>query len=152
MALLIADLYEVSGVLRRWGEAIAAGEGQTQSRWQVLSVVSEVPMTVPSAARRLGISRQAVQRTANELVDDGLARLTPNPDHRTSPLLELTEAGREVLARITRHAALAHRTITAQIPQDDMVRTRVFLHRLLEQLAQRTDMQGEAGQPGTPSR
>ena len=102
MALLIADVYEAAGVLRRWGESLAAAEGQTQSRWQVLSVVSDVPLTVPSAARRLGISRQAVQRTVNELADDRLVRLAPNPDHRTAGLIELTDLGREALVNSRR--------------------------------------------------
>ncbi len=85
MALLVADVYELAGLLRRSGEAIAAREGQTQARWQFLSVISGDALTVPQAARRLGVTRQAVQRVANELVDDGLAELVANPDHRTSP-------------------------------------------------------------------
>lgn len=58
MALLVADVFEAAGLLRRSGEAIAATEGQTQARWQLLSVVSEEPLTVAQAARRLGIARQ----------------------------------------------------------------------------------------------
>ena len=131
MALLIADVYEAAGVLRRWGESVAAAEGQTQSRWQVVSVVSDVPLTVPSAARRLGISRQAVQRTVNELADDGLVRLAPNPDHRTAALIELTDRGREVLARMTRRATKVHRELAAAIPIADIVPAREFLQRLV---------------------
>ena len=43
MALLVADVYEAAGVLRKSGEAVAATEGQTQARWQLLSAVSETP-------------------------------------------------------------------------------------------------------------
>jgi DNA-binding MarR family transcriptional regulator len=100
-ARLIADVYELSGRLREEGERIAAGAGQTQARWQLMSVVSERPLTVPQAARRLGISRQGAQRTANDLLDAGLAALVENPDHRVSKLLELTAAGCEALAAIT---------------------------------------------------
>nr|MDT0666938.1 helix-turn-helix domain-containing protein [Micromonospora sp. DSM 115978] len=98
LALLIADVYEAAGALRRSGERLAATEGQTQARWQVLSVLSGAPLTVPAAARRLGISRQAVQRTAGELVADGLAQFVANPDHRTAGLLQLTDDGRHVLS------------------------------------------------------
>jgi DNA-binding MarR family transcriptional regulator len=51
-------------------------------------------------ARRLGLTRQSVQRTADALVDEGLAAYEPNPDHQRSPLLILTDHGREVLRGI----------------------------------------------------
>lgn len=122
MALLVADVYELAGLLRRSGEAIAAREGQTQARWQFLSVISGDALTVPQAARRLGVTRQAVQRVANELVDDGLAELVANPDHRTSPLVSLTDDGRGALARINRRAAVEN-TRLAQAAGVEAVRS-----------------------------
>jgi DNA-binding MarR family transcriptional regulator len=103
-ALLVADVYELAGLLRAAGEEIAAGQGQSQARWQLMSVVSDVPRTVSQSARRLGVSRQAVQRVANDLIADGLAEALPNPDHRTSPLLALTDTGRRTLTEISRAA------------------------------------------------
>jgi DNA-binding MarR family transcriptional regulator len=100
-ALLVADVYEAAGVLRRLGERSAAAEGQTQARWQVLSVISEDDWTVPMTADRLGTSRQAVQRIANELADDGLASFADNPRHRRSQFLRITGEGRRVLLAIT---------------------------------------------------
>ena len=50
-ALLVADVYDAAGVLRRLGEQTAATEGQTQARWQVLSVISDGDWTVPMARR-----------------------------------------------------------------------------------------------------
>jgi DNA-binding MarR family transcriptional regulator len=114
-ALLVADVYELAGLLREAGEEIAAGQGQTQARWQLLSVVSDPPLSVPQAARRLGISRQAVQRVANDLVADGLAKFTVNPDHSTSPLLALTDAGDRVLAEITDAASRFNRELAAAL-------------------------------------
>ena len=86
-ALLVADIFEAAGALRRDGEGIASSAGQTQARWQLLSVVAAGDWTVPMAADRLGTSRQAVQRIANELVNDGLAAFIDNPRHRRSPFL-----------------------------------------------------------------
>ncbi|WP_030728708.1 MarR family winged helix-turn-helix transcriptional regulator [Streptomyces sp. NRRL S-237] len=134
MALLVADVFEAAGVLRRSGEAIAATEGQTQARWQLLSVVSEEPLTVARAARRLGIARQGVQRVANDLVREDLAVFRPNPDHRGSPLLALTPHGRRVLDKITRRATEVHRTLAADIPVDEIIRARALLHRLVERV------------------
>lgn len=104
IARLVADVYELAGRLRGEGERIAAEAGQTQARWQLMSVVSDRPLTVPQAARRLGITRQGAQRTANDLLDAGLATLADNPDHQVSKLLELTAEGRRSLAAITARA------------------------------------------------
>ncbi|MBB3602126.1 DNA-binding MarR family transcriptional regulator [Mycolicibacterium sp. BK556] len=118
MALLVADVYELAGLLRRSGEALAAREGQTQARWQLLSVISDEALTVPQAARRLGVTRQAVQRVANELVSEGLVDLGDNPDHQTSSLLSLTDHGRGVLTRIGKLAAVENRRLLHAVGED----------------------------------
>lgn len=133
-AHLVADVYEAAGELRRWGERIAAAEDQTQTRWQVLSAVSDGLRSVPDAARRLGISRQAVQRTANDLVADGLVRFVDNPGHRTSPLVELTSAGREVLRRLTDRAAVANDAVVARLGEVDLAAARATLRAVCAHL------------------
>jgi DNA-binding MarR family transcriptional regulator len=100
MQQLVADVFEIAAALRRDGEATARGAGQTQSRWQTMWIAATGQLSVAMIARRLGLARQSVQRTADALVDDGLAAYEPNPDHRRSPLLILTDHGREVLQAI----------------------------------------------------
>ena len=131
-ALLIADVYELAGLLRRAGEEIAATPGQTQARWQLLSVVSETSLSVPQAARRLGVTRQGVQRVANDLVASGLATFATNPDHRTSPLLRLTGPGRDALAEITRRARRFNRRLAAAVSEDELATTRQTVRSLTE--------------------
>ncbi|MFF4854676.1 MarR family winged helix-turn-helix transcriptional regulator [Streptomyces rubiginosohelvolus] len=133
LARLVADVYGAAGALRRAGEALAAEEGQTQARWQLMSVVSEQPLPVARAARRLGVARQGVQRIAANLVRDGLAEFQDNPDHLTSPLLTLTEAGQRVLAAINARAATAHQSMGEGIPAEDMEIARSVLKRLTQQ-------------------
>jgi DNA-binding MarR family transcriptional regulator len=128
--LLIADIYELAGQFRAWGETVAAAAGQSQARWQVLSAASGAALTVPQIARRLGVTRQAVQRVADLLVADGLARLTDNPDHKTSPHLLLTEEGRGVLDRLTQGARGGHETLAAMLHGFDLA----ALHRDLRTL------------------
>jgi DNA-binding MarR family transcriptional regulator len=74
-----------------------------------LSVFSSEPLTASQAARRLGTTRQAVQRTTNELLARGLATTEPNPDHRASPFIVLTPEGRQTLARISQIATRARK-------------------------------------------
>ncbi|MGW3629723.1 MarR family winged helix-turn-helix transcriptional regulator [Streptomyces sp. NPDC005122] len=147
IALLVADVFEAAGLLRRSGEAIAATEGQTQARWQLLSAVSESAQTVAQSARRLGVTRQGVQRVANDLVAEGLAAFRPNPDHRGSPLLALTTDGHRVLDGITARAGEVHRTLAADIPPEEIAGARTALRRLIEQVRRHEagDRQSGAG-------
>ncbi|MEJ8657032.1 MULTISPECIES: MarR family winged helix-turn-helix transcriptional regulator [Streptomyces] len=143
IALLVADVYEAAGALRRLGERTARAEGLTQARWQVLSVASEEALTVPQAARRLGVTRQNVQRVANDLVELGHAAYTANPDHRGSPLLTLTPSGRDALASVTERATEQHRTLFAALPEKDVAAARSLLHRLLAELNRQERAAGE---------
>jgi DNA-binding MarR family transcriptional regulator len=109
VASFIADVLELAGLFRRVADDVARHEGQTQSRWYALSVFSADPLTVSQAARRLGTTRQAVQRSTDELLARGLAITEANPDHRTSPFIRLTPAGHEVLARISQAAMISRK-------------------------------------------
>ena len=129
-ALLVADVYETAGVLRRQGERTAATEGQTQARWQVLSVISNGDWTVPVVADRLGTSRQAVQRIANELVDESLAAFDENPRNQRSPFLRLTSEGRTKLDAITKRSRSQHRALLNEHSDVDVDTLRVELNRL----------------------
>ncbi len=109
--LIIADIFELAGAFRRFGETIARTAGQTQARWQVLSAASGKALTVPQIARRLGVSRQNVQRIADLLVAEKLAAFSANPDHRGSPHLVLSERGQDRLARLTEAGSSFHQAI-----------------------------------------
>ena len=132
LAQLVADVYELAGILRRSGDVLAGSVDQSQARWQVLSVLSEGEWTVSSVARRLGVSRQAVQRVADVLASEGLVRFADNPAHRRSPLVELTRSGRTTLGHITEssHAWRAH--LAAHFSAAELEDTRATLRKLLE--------------------
>lgn len=106
LALLTLRL---NGVLLRAADELVADLGLTGSRWQVLAEIREAPATVAHLARRLGLTRQSVQRSADRLVTDGLARFVANPHHKRSPLLGVTGEGRRVMEAVRRrHAAWAN--------------------------------------------
>lgn len=92
-------LWEANRLLRDEGEQIAARIGQTHARRMVLQSATS-GATVPDIAGQLGLQRQSVQRVADRLVKEGLARYQDNPRHRRSKLLVLTEAGTRVRAEI----------------------------------------------------
>lgn len=117
--LLMADVYELAGTSRRSSDALAAEHGQTAARWHVMSVLSDEPASVSAAARRLGLTRQSVQRTVGDLVRAGQIELTPDPADRRAPLASLTPAGRRTLdlliesSRADREAVLARAGLSA---------------------------------------
>jgi DNA-binding MarR family transcriptional regulator len=115
LPLIVADIYELAGRFRAEGETIAATVGQTQARWQVMSAASAEPKTVPQIARRLGVTRQNVQRIADLLVTEGWATFESNPGHRGSPLLILNKRGRATLDSLTSAARDSHAMLARQL-------------------------------------
>lgn len=85
--------YVVSATFRRHGGGLARDVGLTQARMQVMRMALGDGLPVPRIARRLGVSRQNVQRIADALVAEGAAEFTANPDHKSSPKLMLTDKG-----------------------------------------------------------
>jgi DNA-binding MarR family transcriptional regulator len=132
--LIVADIYELAGGFRDEGERIAAAVGQSQARWQVMSAASAERKTVPQIARRLGVTRQGVQRIADLLVGEGVATYEPNPDHRSSPHLVLTERGRTALAALTKSAAGLHARLADSLAVDDLQELHTGLRNLIAAL------------------
>ena len=58
------------------------------------------PLTVPQIARRMGLTRQAVQASVNRLLAEALVEARGNFDHRRSPLIALTERGSQKYAAV----------------------------------------------------
>jgi DNA-binding MarR family transcriptional regulator len=93
---LVLETFRLNGGLLAAGDALVADIGLTSARWQVLGAIalSPVPLPVAHIARNMGLSRQAVQRLANEMEADGLVRFGPNPHHQRAKLVHLTRQGR----------------------------------------------------------
>lgn len=140
LPLIVADIFELAGRFREEGEAIANAVGQTQARWQVMSAASAGPRTVPQIARRLGVTRQNVQRIADLLVKENWATFQANPDHRGSPHLVLNARGQAALASITRAAEESHAELAVKLAGTDVG----GLHRGLRRLIQALNDGGQA--------
>ena len=101
---LILETFSLNGALLVAGDALVEDLGLTSARWQVLGAVAldGRPLTVPQIARRMGLSRQAVQRVANDLAAEGLIAWGDNPDHKRAKLVLLTPAGEQAYAEADR--------------------------------------------------
>ena len=97
---LVLETFRLNGRLLASGDALVADLGLTSARWQVIGAIalSPVPLSVAQIARNMGLTRQAVQRLANEMAADGLVRFAPNPHHQRAKLVVLTAAGKTAFA------------------------------------------------------
>lgn len=98
---LILTTFRLNGRLLEAANGLAADGEITAALWQVLGGVLDEPRTVSEIARRMGMTRQGVQRNADVLVERGLAELRDNPAHRRARLLAPTEAGYWAVRRIS---------------------------------------------------
>lgn len=92
-------------VMARVDEALKA-TGLTFSRYELLMLLSfsktgALPMTVASA--RLQVHPTSVTNTVDRVQSAGLATRVPHPSDRRATLIEITDAGRSLVARATEY-------------------------------------------------
>jgi DNA-binding MarR family transcriptional regulator len=98
---VVIETFRLNGRLLEVAQGLAAEGGITAAWWQVLGAVLDEPRTVAEIGRRMGLTRQGVQRIADLLAERGLAEYRPNPAHRRAKLLACTEAGYWAVRRIS---------------------------------------------------
>jgi len=131
-AALIA--FKLNGQFLDLAERLARPVGVTAAWWQVLGAARHTPLSVSAIARDMGITRQAVQRTANVLVSRGLAAYGDNPAHRRAKLVAITPEGRAAIAAINPHHAYQARRLASVLESDQLVDTIAAMTRLSDAL------------------
>ncbi len=58
------------------------------------------PLTVSQVARRMGLTRQAVQRIVNDLITIGMVEVNANVDHKRASLVSVTRLGADAMVEI----------------------------------------------------
>lgn len=129
---LVIKIFETNGRLVETGNALVRPAGLTTAWWQVLGALGYSPMPLPVAhiARNMGITRQAVQRVVDLLLEQGFVALQPNPHHQRAKLVVLTRTGRAAL-----NAAEA-----AAAPLDQRMLDRIGARRVATALAVLVEM------------
>ena len=136
---VIIATFQLNGRLMEVAQQLAAEGGLTAAWWQVLGGVLDEPRSVAAIGRRMGMTRQGVQRVADLLVNHGLAEYRPNPAHRRAKLLACTEAGYWAIRRITLVQHPWANGIGAEVGAGELRDALAAIHRLLAAL--------EAGHP-----
>ena len=104
----LAEVFDVVGPLYRRAqrkvEQEAPVRGLSVGVRAVLNLLREHgPMTVPQMGRAQAISRQFVQRMVNEAAARRLVEIAPNPAHKRSPLIRLTDEGAAAITSLIAH-------------------------------------------------
>lgn len=108
----LAEVFDVVGPLYRLAqrkvEEYAPVHGLSVGVRAVLSMLARGPMTVPQMARAQALSRQFVQRMVNEATARHLVETAPNPAHKRSSLIRLTDEGSAAISALAarEHALL----------------------------------------------
>ncbi|MDJ1016507.1 MAG: MarR family winged helix-turn-helix transcriptional regulator [Paracoccaceae bacterium] len=77
-------------------------------------------LAVPEIAAKLEINRQYVQLMVNETLASGFTELRPNPRHKRSPLLTLTDKGRELIDNVITREMEIIRTIGSELSDEEV--------------------------------
>ena len=145
---LIIPTIQLEAHFSRAGEAIAATGGQTLARWLTLEIVAGEPATVARVARRLGLSRQSVQRIADLLETDGLTEYVENPAHQTSKLVRLTARGRQSLRLIQSAQRAWANSLGARIGEANLRQASRVVEQLTQLLTDDSTSGGRAARAG----
>jgi DNA-binding MarR family transcriptional regulator len=131
---VILTTFRLNGRLLEVAQGLGAAGGLTAAWWQVLGGILDQPRTVAEIGRRMGMTRQGVQRVADLLVDRGLAEYRPNPAHRRAKLLACTEAGYWAIRRIALVQRPWANRIGADVGAGNLADALSTMHRLVAAL------------------
>ncbi|EUK17604.1 MarR family winged helix-turn-helix transcriptional regulator [Commensalibacter papalotli (ex Servin-Garciduenas et al. 2014)] len=101
---IIIGLFRAYHDISLIGDQLASEHGLTTSKWKVLGAIrlENTALTVPHIARLMGLTRQAVQRTIDELLKLEYIQQLHNPAHKKSSLFQLTEIGEKAFDAINK--------------------------------------------------
>ncbi|GGS95250.1 MarR family transcriptional regulator [Planobispora rosea] len=135
----LIEVFDLVGPLYRRAqrkvEQDAPIEGLSVGVRAVLNLLREHgPMTVPQMGRAQALSRQFVQRMINDAAARRLVEAVPNPAHKRSSLIRLTEEGRNAIGAVIDRERAVLRQIDGDLTEADIAACVHVLSRLLRLL------------------
>ena len=99
---LVGEVLRASARIAVSRNTLLIGFGATGPRLRLMKMVrrKREPRTVSQLARAIGVSRQTLQATVQDLVKVGFIDLEPNEQHRRAPIVMLTPDGEACLDRL----------------------------------------------------
>jgi DNA-binding MarR family transcriptional regulator len=132
---LVIEIFRLNRLLLDAGDDLAAPVGLSSARWQILGVIEHGPATVAQVARYMGLTRQSVQQTADDLVTLEFVEFLPNPHHKRAMLLSLTPKGRMALDVVEANQAEWANRLGAKHSLADLQAALAILQKMTADLA-----------------
>ncbi|MFG2494298.1 MarR family winged helix-turn-helix transcriptional regulator [Streptomyces caniferus] len=135
----LTEVFDLVGPLyrrtQRKVEQDVSVEGVSVGVRAVLNLLREHgPMTVPQMGRAQELSRQFVQRMVNDATAHGLVESAPNPAHKRSSLIQLTEQGQFAITTVIDRERAVLRQVGGDLTDAEVDACLRVLSRLLELL------------------
>ena len=99
----------------------------TLSQMRIFAFMRGRDMTISDLAKRLNVSRQAVQKTISSLVDHGLLRLTESPINRSAKLIVITDEGHKMRSAINEIGEKSEEDLALKIGSDRLLELKTIL-------------------------
>jgi len=142
---LILETFRLNGRLLAAGDALVEGLSLTSARWQVLGAiaVAPVPLSVAQIARAMGLTRQAVQRLANDMERDGLLHFAVNPNHQRAKLVLMTPRGQGVYSAAMKRQGPWAQALAQGLTAQQIAAATAILKRLRQWLERDESQEGD---------
>ena len=133
---LLAEVTALANQLRKTTALMPRQDNSPQGGWAILQTLGRLgPQAVPDIARARALSRQNIQVLVNRLESHGYVTMTPNPAHKRSGLVQLTDPGRRLLATALEQEATSLEGLLPYVSQSRLAPTARLLRQLRELLA-----------------
>ena len=143
LVALMTETIRTFFLLRAAGKRIGAVTERGAGYWGLLrSLSQEGPQTVPQAARARPVSRQHIQKLADQMAAEGVIDFVGNPAHARSMLMKITRKGRAVLSQLDQRVAVEAKRLARGLKAD---RLKVAVETLREFRARLLTEQGTGG-------
>jgi len=112
------------------------GEHSAGRRSLLRSLKMDGPATVPQLARARPVSRQFIQKLANEMAADELVEFIKNPEHKRSKLVRITAKGERLLMEMMEQDIKLGAWLVQDLNESDLRTATHVVRTLREKLVQ----------------
>lgn len=133
---LLLEVFKLNGLLILEGDRITKEFELSSARWKVLGALAKKneSMTVPEIANKMGQTRQAVQRLANEMARNDLLFFQGNPNHKRAQLLNLTDKGKATYKKLEEKQIPWANNIAKEFSEVELQHAFTTLQKLIDNL------------------
>lgn len=127
----IRDIRLTFNMLKSLGDSLYEDLQITTAHRAVIEFIAiEGESTVPMIAEQRSVSRQAIQKTVNQLLEMEFVTTIENPEHKRSQLISLTSDGEKLFKTITRREKLILNRICKNINSVELKSANKVLEKL----------------------